>query len=647
MLPALSLVPYAHSALKGAVTGLAYNRSRDNEIAISQGREHFVTWLETSMQLELALTVINRALTAVGRPLNEHLISYPAMAVTAAISYLAARNLKNLYLRRFVNLLEASVGPLSFALLLSGNSALFSLGQRVEATTSIVFLSLGFLDRQHLFSDKTHNYIIKFSWIFSRVGGVCYQTGFNRLCCVVDLVMSASKPILLLKNRLLGQKESVNPNATEEKFTYPAEPAIHVRLNNVMAVASHTFCALNLSHLNPAPLPPIDESIDIDKFNQLFDTIDWTKHTTALKKKLNKDDRWKELYATPESDLFVSIATSFLDLFLKLAKNCHLPYLQSKIEGLKRKIASKTPLEGKELEFLKTNLRDFVSSIKDRKILQGRPQNYDLILKYCQFIADGLELEDEIIQADTLMRLGIEGGNYCGSGKFEVVEELYQAKLGSSDKLTLQTRVLATLQNARVVRVQNIYKFVFGNSLAQHFTKDNDIHHMNTFIQLFGFAEKFGLPQMTLVNDGTVEKDFAGDVVAAIYKNFREKFWNGGTGVKANWIFKKSWKPWQWLTKQIAVVTFSPYNQDGIIEDLNAVIGSPSLPTIEIYNWWLQWIERQPDIDLNIKDAMSDNLINYPSMLLGKPFEIDGKINPHFLIPMLQEMGILGKASVR
>lgn len=593
------------SVLRGLQLGFRFNRIREQELTVRQGREHFLTFKSNLSEVALAYGTVHKIFEKLGRagPMS-YFHNFCVIALPAGISYLASYNFKNFYLRKIINLAEDHLGTFALAAIVISNVALFALGYTLMASTTLACIAIGIADRYHLFPDRLHNTLQSVGWIVANVGGLVYGDPISRLLCLAELVTAAVSTFFKFKN---CRQQLLNEEIVEIDV-YPDEPPTLINKERLMAITDQSQFNINRSHLNKEILPTINENTDIDIFNQICERIDWQNHLQALKVKLNHDERWKEL----------------------------------------------TSQEGREVEFLKQNLRLFIDSIKNRQILHGRPRSYEAIQRYTKFIAEKIVDMDEIEQADIIMVLGIEGGDYCGPGKFRVIEETFLSLASTNGHLPLDIRILANLQQARLDRFQNCYLALWKTlplvRLCGQFTKINNIHNVNQYVAATNSGKRFGIPHQGAVNDPSFDVSPVTYYLSSQSMSFLldDSFWNGRPipQIYLSWNTElpllQRWKIWKWIKVENLPTPCQAYDQNGVIHNLQEIIGTPALPKTDIYAWWQDWIERQDNLSPQEKEAAQDELTN--ATLFGEPIEENGKIRNKFLIPMLQEMGVLSHA---
>jgi hypothetical protein len=612
--------------MQGLKLGGLMNQAMEQDDTYRQGRHHFMTAINQILEWGLALEQVTRYVRAAN--LNYSLTGWNVarIVVPLGVAYLASRQIKVLYINQIANFVQTHWNKVSFVALTAASIGLFILGQTILAVTTLAYLSVGVLNRYNLLSPSVQKVIHQADFFIGNLTGIYLGGNFVRVICTLNLVIAAVQKYFEYK-RLVAEEEKkteelAHPQASkivddieeESEDEFP----VSISLDELAILENDILCPMRKSHVHKKPLPSVDESIQIDDLLDLYEEIDWSKHEHVLKSKLAKDKRWLEV----------------------------------------------GQFESEPLEYFERNLRHLIESIKNRDILEGKPASYDMLEFYCRFIAQELKEQDGMTQADMLMWMGVEGGEYCGSGKFGAIEEIYENLLSQASGLPLETRVLACEQQERQRVWQNIYQLIWrSNPLTQLFgymSDVNAIHNGNVFINLVQAGEKFGIPHQAAKNDLTATINPVSHYLAVAFVDQIEQcFWEGGyipqcyISIETPPIASDWWKCWKWIHLKNEDIYAVPYDGKTIFKRLSETIGSPQIPKMDIYAWWMQWIDRQDDLTDEKKEELSDELQAMPKKdekgkflpitFNGEPFEVDGKIQPKFLKAMLIEMGILDK----
>ena len=241
---------------------------------------------------------------------------------------------------------------------------------------------------------------------------------------------------------------------------------------------------------------------------------------------------------------------------------------------------------------------------------------------YLKVITSTLQTQNDLTRANALIKLAIEGGDYCGIGKFRVAQEVYSSLVDGISDLNLETKILHSLQEERLRLFHQIYFVIWNLNRPMQFLgwlmDYQDIHIFNQ--TAFGLSSTLGLPDHGAEDDNTIDPS---PVLRGI-QNFslspiKEMFWDGILEVNES-------------------VT-GCYTTEVILDHFSISIGTALLPKQEFYQWWGEWIERQ-DISPEEKDELTRELTE-DQTLYGVPFEVNEQIQIPFIKAMLLEMGIL------
>lgn len=615
--------------IQGLKLGGLMNGALEEEDTYRQGRHHFMTAINQILEWGLALEQTTRYLRAAN--LNYSLAGWyvARIVVPVGIAFLASRQIRILHINQAANFVQNHWGKVSFVALTAASVGLLILGHTMLAATTLIYLSIGVLNRHNFLSPSVQKVIHQADFLIGNLTGLYLGGRFVRIICTLNLVLATVEKYFE-HQRLTAEKEK----NTEEWSPPQASKALNkmeeesdeddddfstlMSLDELAILENDLLCPMHKSHVHRKTLPPVDEAVQIDDFLDLCEQIDWSKHAHVLIKKLAKDKRWLEV----------------------------------------------GQFESEPAEYFERNLRHLVESIKNRDILEGKPASYEMLEYYCRFIAQELKEQDEMTQADMLIWMGVEGGEYCGTGKFGIIEEVYENLLSQASGLPLETRVLACEQQERQRVWQSIYQHIWKSSpLAQLFgymSDVNAIHNGNVFINLVQAGQKFGIPYQAAKNDRAAIVDPVTHYIAFTFVDQIEGcFWEGGFIAQCYLSIEKPsvasdwWKGWKWAHLKTEAADSEPYDEQAIVKRLSETIGSPQIPKSDIYMWWAQWVDRQDDLTDGKKEELSNELQAVPEKdhagnflpmtFNGEPFEVNGKIQPKFLKAMLIEMGILDK----
>lgn len=603
-----------NSLLQGLKMGGLMNESYDDEKAFRKGRHHFMISMRQLVVLELAFEQLEICLNLAKLPALPYSWYVGRYIVPFGISFLASKKIQNLPLSRIIHFIQDHVSDLSLMGLIVSSIGLLALGRPLLGATTLISLSVGIANRHNLFSKSAQKLLRRINFYIGNIAGV-YLTrkGVTRYLCALNLGFAVADRYFPNNKHKINESTS-NPQAVQPALLQSSglsieEEKAKISLEELSLISPDATYLVDRSHVHRHPLPSVKNSVKVTDLLKIYDNIEWSKHEHIITKKLEKDKHWIE----------------------------------------------KEQFYFKPLEYFDRNFKELVKSIDEGNILEGQLTDYAMLEFYCRFIAQQLQEENEMTQADMLIWIGVEAGNYCGTGKFGIVEEVYKNLVSQAEGLPLEMRVLACEEQERQRLWQNIYSLYWkmspSNQLLAMMMEMDSVHSMNLFLNLFRFGEKFGIPHEAAKNDRAANIDpVLHHLAALLTPTFEKAFWEG---IKFPLTyFKMEYKPdewwcfWKWIHLKNELVKTIPYDGSLILERLREAIGSPQIDKFEIYAWWQEWVERQTDLTDEKKSELIEELqaVGGGTMTFnGQIFEKNGIIQDEFLIVILIEMGILQK----
>ncbi len=433
--------------------------------------------------------------------------------------------------------------------------ALLFFGQPFFAISSLLILGIGFMDRNGWLPVTFRQFLHRYSQPLLIITGFVSGGIFDRVFAALNIFLWCANACLPRKNSSYGDFV-IQQNLTPEDVIDFFNRNLHVKMNR-------EFIYYN-------PFPPVPD-IDIQCFIEKFDQINWAQHLPILRKKLRHDARFIERHRNPD---------------LKTDQEI--------------------------IDITKHSLQTFITAVKERRILEGEPADYEKLHNYLKIIAKQVEdQEDETIRTDIIFRLAVEGGGYCGPGKFEVAESVYAQTIGENPEIPFTDKVLYCLQDERNLWMQQFYFKTFTNNPAiseiGKVIDWQDVHNYNSFINFYG--DEFGLRKAAADNDDTAVIDPLTKwmISHTLQESIQEQFWVN-------------------------------HRIDDQTQTLIDSIGTSKLPQPEFYDFWKNWIARQ-QIEESEKEALREELAT--GNLYNNPIEVDGKITSDFITLMLLDMGIV------
>lgn len=547
------------------------NNASANEGALVAGRHHVMTAITQMIQWNLTVDQIKLCLQTANIPHSLKILEVANYIVPISISYLASKQIKLLHISKAANFIQENLGSLCVITTTVSTVALLALGHTVLATTTLTYLTIGYLDRHNFLPESAHKALVIADFIIGNITGLYFGGNFIRLFCTVNLVCKVAEKYF--KSSSVSQ-EILATQKDEKDKNQEAENGEKISLRELTTLGLG-YCQQNIKidHIHKKVQPKLDPSITLDVLIDLADKIDWSNHESLIEGALEDDERWQESGSLG-----------------KLTK----------------------------VEFFKQNLMCFLEKIKNRNILQGKPHSYDILEKYCLYITKVLK-EDNQLQALILISLGIQGGEYCGAGIFEIVESTYVNLCCQSKALSLEERIFISLQQERIRVWQQIYYYFWTkNPLFQFLGRLINplaIHNVNQFKNLTNAGDNYGIPNEGALNDDIAIIDPVNYSLNAQFRHItNEAFWKGKTFPQSYIKIEKpkehAWRLWKWFQYHSDPVEITSYNSKAIVYHLMDTIGSSVIPKKEIYQWWSQWIDRQTQLSQDERNRMHQDLAN-------------------------------------
>ena len=558
------------SLARGTSIGTGITDVKRIEDSVRVGRNALLTAVTQTTQFHYSATLGNAALEAGGYeavPFEGRLIGYLAPSL---IAFCIKKGVGHSKLRNTLLFIQDHLGLLCQLAAVVSSIALIAFGHLYLAIASLAFLGIGFLDRMGLLPESLRHPLHEYSPLIRVATGIIVGDIIEKLFAILSLVTYCYEKYMGCIAKTEPETVVTDASNVRQLLTLPLLQQI---LDNEVSFE------LNAQHIQIDPLPTVPDT-DPQNLLNLFDAIDWTVHLPALRAKFANDIRFVEIYGHVND------------------------MANEEIVNLSR-----------------SNLQTYIHSIMNRHIAEGEIHDYDRIQNYLKIITNELQqTEDEIKKTDALIRLSVEGGLYCGPGKFHVAEELFSELALGSHSIPTETKVLIRLQDTRTQWFQAKYANILTilteqetcmMSLMKWLFDFQDLHLYNIFLNLHG--QPLGLRKASADNDHAAMID---PMTKSAVKNF---------------------------TNQIQDSFKEDYTTLQTVSSIQEAIGHSVLPRPDIYSWWANWIDRQEVTDER-KQELIVQLQN--AALLGRPMQegdalTPGAFNRGFLKAMALDMGIL------
>lgn len=578
------------SAINGMAQGVIMESARRMEDSVRAGRSATLTAVTQFSQVSQALMYVERALTAIGSTLPNFGVRTAFYLAPPLLAFAATCGIENETLRNAVLFAQEHLGTLCQIAAAVSSVAIACFGDLLFGVASCAVLGIGFLDRLGLLPTDVRQIIHECTFPLSVGAGLFFGSLFFRIASAFNLALYGFQWYF----SPAAQAAAPAPSAS----SIPEHGLDAAQLRDIIRNGPQDI-SINKEYVAISTLPPIPE-IDITQLIAKLNAVtDWKSHVGPLRTKLKLDARFRELHGNPDSKS---------DEFI--------------------------------VQYVKDSLKAFITSIAERRVLVGEPRDYERLHNYLKIITRGIDQEkDEVSRIDMLVRLAVEGGEYCGPGKFEVAEGIYAAMAEGGAEIPFRIKVLNALQSDRNAKMQGMYSemirilqemanvpippdtglfdrimmtlFSWYIKLYNSLFDLQDVHYYNAFLNLYG--HEFGLRKAGADNDSLAIRQPALQLILdnTIMELFRDYFW-------------------------------SQHSERSTVKLIKDSIGTARMPKPEVYEWWRQWIERQ-DIGETAKAALREEFEGFQTIYGRRLESYDGKIKDEFVLAMLFDLGVFRK----
>jgi hypothetical protein len=574
------------------------------EDAARQGHNRMITFTSHFTQTQQVFELLEELAEVSGRSfasLKLRTVLYLTAPVVQAIDYAASRwTEKNsritIVFKQVIGVVYNHVGSLCQIVSVIANIALFRLGQRATATTALIILSMGYLERHHYLPLKISRiYLTVFPWV-GEVSALLTGDWWAKALAAGELWGKLHHLLSLKKMVPYDQVEHAS-HLTYEQFNRILEGKAKLEVNR--------------AHVYIAPFPHVKE-LNFTPLKTLFEQVKWDDQgfLSQIEAGLKKDARWEN------------------------SSECqHILNDPSKNQALK-------------IEYIKRNFNLLIYNIENECIATGEPLDYGMLKNYLAFIAEKLPHAPQDYQIQTMIQLAVEGGDYCGPGVYYQLETIATALLlnnfgpvGETDvkeraRLPLRQRLLLILQQERL-NIAVAFHLLIGKITPHNWISggDADPHAVNHTNNTLAFD--FGLPDQGAAYDRTANIEFFEFYIARfLFHITPEKLWTG-YDVRNTYLYHYLVRLiLRWDETKFKNNVIQGYTKERITDALQSRIGTPAIPTSDVMKWAREWIENLP-IDFSEKETFEKKLTHAEFQNFNESFQ-----NP-FIQAMLVDMGIL------
>lgn len=398
-------------------------------------------------------------------PFTKNMIALAPVA-TAIVTYL---DLKKLYVKKAFVWLSDHFGQAARTVNIVSTALLFLYGRRVVATATFLTYSMNYFSEKEYFPRRVRKVIdaaivIPSDLYFLVTGGF-----FDRVLSLFEL---ASKVRSLV---LDYQKRRPSSSCLQKKH---AADWVSVRDLPRLSLAR---VQIDPSHLQIKPYSlKVGSSLSFEecvkKLNKIefaFFQMNWEPHAQVILRKLSKDLHWNDASIVPseiypkiqelntlldlknpsqnqrkEMEMLIEELTPHAIQFVKEGLQILVRRLKGKSAEVRDHQRDETQLP---LEFRQKIHKTTLESVPEEVYLRDVEQLYQKISTHL------LKESSENTQADALMRLAIEGGDYCGSHVFDVLREVETALSLVGRDTSVEEAILTIFYEKRIQYIHNIW----------------------------------------------------------------------------------------------------------------------------------------------------------------------------------------------
>lgn len=468
--------------------------------------------------------------------------------------------------------------------------ALFRLGHRVYAVTSLTVLGLGYLERNYRLFLKVRRITSVIACGISLIGVTLRGERWIRVLTALEIGGGVSH-LFASKNRISYEQVAHSSHLTYAQF------------ENIWSGRTTKF-EVNREHVNIEAFPVVRE-LNFEPILTLGDTFDWQEEAifSQLEKELEADARWKS----------------------------SADYEQLKTLSLEGQKTLK-------ITYVKNHLYHLVNSIKNECIKTGEVLDYGILKNYLGYIAQELPSASKDLQTQALLELAIGGGDYCGPGVYAQLEVIATALLMNHSltrsegeeraRLPLKRRLLLILQQERLKVVMAFHLVISKLNPFVSLSLDGEekVHSFNRTVNLLAYDD-FGLPDQGARHDGAAVIDFfEKKLMTHLIGIYPEDLWKTGD-IPCLEIDEKG-------NRKLGKKYMQGYDAERITKSIQEQIGIPLIPKAEIYAWANNWIGHV--------EATEKQKKKFIDFLIAGKFETKNlKFQTIFVQAMLVDMGIL------
>jgi len=546
-------IHHLEQAARGMTYAHAGNRVLMLESSVRQGRNYYYSALMQSFE---ACYVANRVFEQMDK--NQISFDHQGLAkwgtvATVLLAAIVADSKLPSAVRKVALLIHDHVSKVLLLVQVGVAVSVMALGNIAFGIGALSFYGLGLLDRSGILPSHLRILLHKSHYVIGNLAALAFGDPFIQLLAIIDIVS-------VIAERLFGS-DVFNRGArqpTFEKVTLD-DTCRDIRGAQELKV---TQDHIHLYGYIPAPDVKIEQLVKWGK-----EVSQGQLNLSSLEQKLSQDQRFRDFGE-----------------------------------------------QGKEVKFFNDNLSIYVNRVVKREILEGEINDYDTLEYYLKHITqhvNELRQQGQKVDAeDILMRLAIEGGQYCGPGALEVAEDIYRGILEKQGTSLEDDTSLNVLLNARLTllrrkifrdhyqEVNSVLRKNWLGRLQAKFIDPNDMHTYNHITWALESSLKLGAA--SALNDSVATR-----------------------GWLSRLLHQKMFAPFRWMVWETYEKTL-----------LDWCYQNP-LPPEKVTAWWKEYLEKLPKG--RARDALFEKLEE------GEFFEGEKKniLKRGYLKAMLHHLGVL------
>lgn len=656
----------------GMQIGINLGVEKNSEDSIKQGKSYALSGVNQFTQISiafadlqtvvshvsklatLAYTITGLMLVTLGTEIAAVVDHYDQDFFGRKIEQYAGKGVNNFLKTKIYPFFRENGGNLAHVMATTTAVAKCALGLEKEGAATLLFLTIGYLDRKGYLPERVSRFYNKQMVVIAQVAGFILGSPFVKVIRAIQLSV-VILPYLLNKIKYPADARMCHYMASQG-ILYPSLQEVDYRPGMQVKKAPPLTCNqilsfidreddkplyVNPSHVSVRPNLKVDaKNVEYQTLLSLFDSIEWNQsHLNALIANIEQDERYlsekKEKRALVSSEDYRQWSRAQLVNFV------------DNISGKKR---PKGSLEGIELlrddtRFCIKHLTDLSEKLKAER--KGSPE--------------AQAIQNEL--TDMILTFSIEGGDYCVAAMRRVVKQVKTSILATqhSEGIDLEGRISYALAHRRQQIAENVANQMFRKNPFVAKAVQADIHYINA--GMVAFMNGLGVDMEHVEQDNAVEQaPILQAIITVAVPFFRASFWQhaypkeldksifywlkkeegpdqappgAGLFAKTKLFFRNVSKLYFGSFHDIKAVFAADYSINAITDTFDNLLKQKAISNQELIGWWdkhlINFNEEEQEA---IREAMADGMFTLCE---------DGtsQVSKQWLQIMLVEMGIL------